>query len=141
MNEVMLQNCLKVVKADDILVFGGDITMGDLTATNRWLRQIPCRKVNVLGNHDISKSGELLKLAVDEVIACAELTCDGTSVFLTHYPVPEAILAPGQSNLHGHIHADHVSEVLGSGARHRNMSVECTEYAPVSLDWLLAQPR
>jgi calcineurin-like phosphoesterase family protein len=140
MNQGLLRNCLAHVTADDIVVFGGDITMGDVGATNALLRAIPAYKINILGNHDIEKR-ELLKLAVDEVAACLELQAQGVSLFFSHYPVPEMVLAPGQLNVHGHIHSTPLHPTLGDGTRHVNMSVEHTNFSPVSLDWLLSRPR
>lgn len=52
MNDVMLANCLSRVQADDIVVFGGDIAMKEVDATNAMLRAIPGYKILVLGNHD-----------------------------------------------------------------------------------------
>lgn len=135
MNDTLMRNCLECVAPGDILIFGGDITMGSLTATNELLRAIPCYKINVLGNHDIE--GKRLALAVDEVAAYLELTVRGVSMLVTHYPVADAMLAPGQINLHGHIHNGTVHSALGDGSRHINMSVEHTGFAPASLDELL----
>ena len=140
MNDTLMRNCLSRVTAADILVIGGDVTMGDVRATNALLRAIPAYKVNVLGNHDI-EAREVLPLAVDELAPFLEFTFAEKSFFLTHYPVPESVLRPGQINLHGHSHSARLSPALGSGARHINMCVEYTEYAPVPLEWLLAQPR
>jgi calcineurin-like phosphoesterase family protein len=140
MNQGLVQNCLSRVSADDILVFGGDITMGNVQATNALLRSMPGYKINILGNHDIEKR-ELLKLAVDEVVACFELEAFGHSLFFSHYPMPERLLAPEQINVHGHLHTTALHPSLGDGMRHISMSVEHTEYAPVTLDWLLARPR
>jgi calcineurin-like phosphoesterase family protein len=140
MHQALMENCLARVTANDILVFGGDLTVGDVDATNELLRAIPAYKLNILGNHDTDRR-ERLKLAMDEVAACLEIDYQGASLFLSHYPVKESLLAPGQLNVHGHIHHTPFPPGLGSGERHINMCVEHTEYAPVSLDWLLSRPR
>lgn len=139
MNDTLMRNCLEHVAPGDILIFGGDITMGSVTATNELLQAIPCYKINVLGNHDIERKGKRLALAVDEVAAYLELSVRGVSVLVTHYPVSDLILAPGQINLHGHIHNTELHPSLGDGSRHINMSVEHTGFAPASLDELLAK--
>jgi calcineurin-like phosphoesterase family protein len=134
MNETLLRNCLATVGAGDILVFGGDISMGNVAATNELLRAIPAYKLNVVGNHDMDrKTGKLLNLEVDEVAPCLEFSADGLDFFVTHYPVHEAILRPEQMNIHGHIHNQTVHPSVGSGKRHLNLSVEHTGYRPVSL--------
>lgn len=54
---VLLSNALATVTENDVLIFGGDITvMTDLRTTNKGLRQIPTVKLLVLGNHDCDKS-------------------------------------------------------------------------------------
>lgn len=136
MNKALLSNCLARVTADDILVIGGDITMGNIEATNALLRAIPAYKINVLGNHDYHRN-TLLRLDVDETAACIEIVHAGQAIFLSHYPVSERVLSPAQINLHGHIHNDTFPTALGSGRRHINMCVECTGYAPMLLPELL----
>lgn len=140
MNKTLLSNCLFRVAADDILFIGGDITMGNIDATNAMLRSIPAYKINVLGNHDYHKD-KLLRLAVDETAACIEIAYAGQSVFVSHYPVSEAALSPGQLNLHGHIHNNGLPPALGTGRHHINMSVEATGYAPQLLPAFLSLTR
>lgn len=136
MNDTLLANCLASVSACDILVTGGDITMTNIEGTNALLRAIPAYKINVLGNHDGNKD-KLLKLAVDETVACLELVYESQAIFVSHYPVGESVLLPGQLNLHGHIHNNGLPPALGDGSRHINMSVELTGYSPVLLSTLI----
>lgn len=138
MNNALLKNCLACVRPDDILLIGGDITMSNLDGTNALLRAIPGYKINVLGNHDTHKH-QRLKLAVDETVACLELAYQGRSIFVSHYPVSESVLAPGQVNSHGHIHNNGLPPALGDGSRHINMSVEVTGYSPLLLKSLLSE--
>ncbi len=138
MNNTLLKNCLTCVGPDDILLIGGDITMSNLEGTNAILRAIPAYKINVLGNHDTQKH-QLLNLAVDETVACLELTVQDRSIFVSHYPVSESVLSPNQVNLHGHIHNNGLPPALGDGSRHINMSVELTRYSPLLLEPLLSE--
>jgi calcineurin-like phosphoesterase family protein len=138
MNNALLKNCLERVGPNDILLIGGDITMSNIEGTNALLSAIPAYKINVLGNHDTHKH-QLLKLAVDETVACLELTVQDRSIFVSHYPVSESVLSPNQVNLHGHIHNNGLPAALGDGARHINMSVELTRYSPLLLVTLLSE--
>jgi calcineurin-like phosphoesterase family protein len=140
-DSLLLTNALNTVTKNDILIFGGDVSMTDADVTNAWLRQIPATKILVLGNHDCDKHARtILKLAVDTVVSTIELP----GYFITHYPVPEKVMdaaRPGEliTNLHGHVHASTLNpDEFGSGRRHRNMSVEKTGYRPVTLPDLLA---
>ena len=138
MNNALLKNCLACVRPDDILLIGGDITMSNINGTNALLRAIPAYKINVLGNHDTHKH-QRLKLAVDETVACLELRYQDRLIFVSHYPVSESVLSPGQVNLHGHIHNNGLPPALGDGSRHINMSVELTGYSPLLLKSLLSE--
>ncbi len=138
MNNALLKNCLACVGPDDILLIGGDITMSNINGTNALLRAIPAYKINVLGNHDTHKH-QRLKLAVDETVACLELTYQDRLIFVSHYPVSESVLSPGQVNLHGHIHNNGLPPALGDGSRHINMCVELTEYSPSLLKAILSE--
>jgi calcineurin-like phosphoesterase family protein len=138
MNYAMFTNCMARVTADDILIFGGDITMSKIDVVNDMLRAIPAYKINVLGNHDTDKSRRL-KLAVDETVACLELEVEGKTVFVSHYPVRDDALEEVDFNLHGHTHTTELHDSMGDGRRHINMSVEHLKYAPVLLTELLAQ--
>lgn len=141
-DSLMLTNALSTVAKNDVLVFGGDITMTDIDVTNAWLRQIPALKILVLGNHDCDKHAQnILKLAVDAVVGAIELP----GYFITHYPVPERVMnaaRPGEimTNVHGHVHASPLNPAeFGSGRRHCNMSVENIGYRPVTLPDLIAK--
>lgn len=136
MNDALLNNCLECVGPDDILLIGGDITMSNIDGTNAILCAIPAYKINVLGNHDTHKH-QRLELAVDETVACLEFTYQDRSIFISHYPVSEDVLAPGEMNLHGHIHNNGLPPVLGDGSRHINMCVELTQYSPRLLSEML----
>ena len=138
MNSALQKNCLTCVGPDDILLIGGDVTMSNIEGTNALLRAIPAYKINVLGNHDTHKH-QRLKLAVDETVACLEFTYQDRSIFVSHYPVSESVLSPGQVNLHGHIHNNGLPPALGDGSRHINMSVELTGYSPLLLENLLSE--
>lgn len=123
------------VGMDDWLVIVGDVALGDHTLAFPLLRAIPGRKVLVVGNHDITRSGQCHYLDVQQK--------DGTPVFeavvpflcweghagqymvASHYPLQlpqaleEADAGRGQDpdrygpdrplpllNYHGHLHRD-----------------------------------
>lgn len=51
------------IRNDEWLVIVGDLAMGDHQLAMEWIRRIPGRKVLVLGNHDLTRSGECRYLA------------------------------------------------------------------------------
>lgn len=142
MNNALLANCLSRVSADDILVFGGDIMIGNLAGANRILRAIPGYKINVIGNHDIdANSKQPMRLAVDEVAACLGFQYQGSRFFVSHMPISEELLDADQRNIHGHIHRASIHPTLGTGERHLSICVENMAYAPALLESLLLQRR
>lgn len=120
------------VGPDDWLIIAGDVAMGDHTLAFPALRQIPGRKVLVLGNHDITRAGRCHY--VDAVGANGSPLFEavvpflywaghgGQQVIVSHYPLclpPDscegqdqapAQETPAQSlpllNYHGHLHRD-----------------------------------
>lgn len=77
----------------------------------------------LLGNHDVSDDS-VLALEVDEVAACLEIDFQGRLIFVSHYPMNESLLEPGELNIDGHLHNTPLPASLGSGSRHINMCVD-----------------
>lgn len=117
------------VGAADWLVIVGDVALGDHTLAFPMLRAVPCRKVLVVGNHDITRSGKCHYLdALEEdgspmFEAVVPFLCwEGHAeqrVVVSHYPLqfPEATQEghiDGYSadrclpllNYHGHLHRE-----------------------------------
>ena len=52
---------------------------------------------------------------------------------LSHVPLPDSKIKKGYINLHGHIHNKKISDDY-SESKHINLSVDVTNYKPISLD-------
>jgi calcineurin-like phosphoesterase family protein len=100
------------VPADDILIFAGDMALGDYDLAVAYIRSIPCRrKILVAGNHDFTRDG-VCKLAREKDLFEAVvpfLFWEGYKsrlVMVTHYPVHVTIHDSSRSvvNYHGHLH-------------------------------------
>ena len=50
---------LRKVPADELLIIAGDVALGNLEEAIELLRSIPCRKVLVAGNHDMTVAAKL----------------------------------------------------------------------------------
>lgn len=136
MTEHLMNRCLAKVGPEDILVFGGDISFGRREAVNAFLESVPAYKIQIVGNHDVQKK-KLLRFSMDEVTPCLELNFEGKDFFVSHFPVPQVQLRPGQFSLHGHNHDTPLPLETGDGSRHVSMCVEHTDYEPVELKALV----
>ncbi len=92
------------------------------------VRNCPGERVLVLGNHDHNTEG--LHDAGFETMCVAALYASDPPLALSHLPLGR--VPPTAVNVHGHTHAGEAPS-----QRRVNVSVERTDYAPVSLTWVL----
>lgn len=129
MNRALIDNYNAVVKPEDIVIFGGDIGFMSVDAINAILRSLPGYKIQIVGNHDMDRSGNLMELDFDERHLCLPIDVGGdldTQILVSHYPIDN--VPSGCVNYHGHIHQNVVP-----GNQHVNMCVEHTGCAPMLL--------
>ena len=131
MNRTLWANWQRHVGPDQVLVCLGDVALSRGVSDATWnrIRTLPDRKVLVIGNHDLGKSGRLLPHGFDCVNALLTSPSDPPLIF-THAPLPN--VPAGHVNIHGHQHA----AMPSVGTPHINVSVEPIEYRPIRLDRL-----
>lgn len=126
MNAAMIANYKAVVKPDDIVIWGGDITFMNIHATNGLLRSLPGYKIQIVGNHDMDRKGNLIEMDFDERHLCMVIDVQDEQIdsqlLVSHYPIDN--VPRGLFNLHGHIHQKLANEW------NINMCVEHTGCAP-----------
>lgn len=127
MNAAMITNCLAVVKSGDTLIFGGDVAFMGVEQMNEILRQLPGYKIQIVGNHDMDRSGNLTKFHMDERHLCMVRDIPDTEfqLLFTHYPMD--CVPPNCVNVHGHIHQNLAQD------HNINICVEHTGCAPVNI--------
>ena len=86
----------------------------------------------VIGNHDEHELDVLAAAGFEEQCRLA-LTATEPPLALRHEPLRR--IPPGAVNVHGHVHAG------TEAARHINLTVEQTDYAPIRLSEVLAEAR
>ncbi|WP_157979327.1 metallophosphoesterase [Rhodoferax ferrireducens] len=110
MTDALMATLQKVPK-DELILFGGDMAMGNYEKTVELIRLLPGRKILIAGNHDLTRDGKC-KLACEEhlfeavVPFLAWLGYQGRLVVVSHYPilVPETYKNTPILNYHGHLH-------------------------------------
>ena len=98
-------------KVDELLIFVGDMALGDYDHAVKLIRSLPGHKVLVAGNHDMTKDGKC-KLAREKDLFDAVVPFLfwegglGRQVLVTHYPVVVTAHDTTRSviNYHGHLH-------------------------------------
>lgn len=130
MNEYMYSEYFNVVTENDVVVFGGDVAFGDVNETKERLKQLPGKKILVLGNHDFDKNKCIFReyhaFDVTVMAFCFQEVIENKvcNIIVTHYPMDLSYLPENTINIHGHIHC-HLA-----GEKRINMAVEHTEYKP-----------
>lgn len=106
-----LMTTLQKVPNDELILYGGDMAMGNYQETVELIRRLPGRKILIAGNHDLTHDGKC-KLALEKDLFEAVvpfltwLGYQGRLVVVSHYPilVPETYKNTPVLNYHGHLH-------------------------------------
>lgn len=115
------------VEPDDLVYH-----LGDVGTPIAQVRDLPGRKICIVGNGDGSQKAVRKAEAFEEVHKQLLLPIEGTALFLVHNP-REAPADPGGAIVHGHTHA------AAPAPGHRSVSVDRTDWAPISLAELLVR--
>ena len=138
MNETILKNWKENIKPDDIVFFLGDMAFGrDSRSPRWWLTQLVGKIVYIKGSHDqgIRPTSTGLK-GVLKVCRQAILETPERRFLLTHIPseAPPSEYPEWEDwVIHGHYH-DTVPQFR---PKRVNVSLEHSDYSPISLDWIL----
>ena len=129
MDAALLDAWRDSVDESDTMICGGDVARAKALNPERiaTLRQLPGRKLLVLGNHDLTKRGRIVENGSDE--RWMTLLIPGKpTLAVTHVPMSE--VPDGTVNLHGHVH-NNVPLLQGP---YINICVEHTGYRPLPIN-------
>jgi len=128
MNEVMVARNNERVSPNDRVYY-----LGDVVINRKYLRlldRLNGRKVLIKGNHDIFKLDDYAAY-FDDIRGYHVLN----GIMFSHVPVHPDSLARFGCNVHGHLHANRVQIQGGRiDPNYYNVSVECTDFAPITLE-------
>lgn len=138
MNDILLHNYYKNISSEDVVIIGGDISFAGKERTIDLLKNLPGKKIWVIGNHDIErKSMKLLNFHISDLIAMAfsfnikDKDNNIKNFIVSHYPIGNQWLPDNTWNIHGHTHQYKMD------LKNINISVEATNYSPIELNELL----
>lgn len=133
MDAALTERWNATVGADDTVWLLGDFALGPgLKRAAALLDGLAGHKHLVAGNNDPPEVRALAGWA--SVSDYRELTLDGVALVLCHYPFRSWNgMAKGALNLHGHSHGR-----MAPLARQIDVGVDCWDFAPVTLDRLIA---
>jgi len=102
---------LNKIAPDDLVIFAGDMILGDYKTGVQNIRSVPGRKILVAGNHDLTRDGvcrlaeepHLFEAVVPFLFWTGPL---GRMTMVTHYPMVVSGHNVNRSmvNFHGHLH-------------------------------------
>jgi calcineurin-like phosphoesterase family protein len=128
MNSELIKRHNALVKKDDVVYFLGDIGMGNKDALGALVMAMNGRKMCILGNHDDKRSSWYMEQGWFEWASRHPIIIDEW-IILSH----EQKFVNGNMpycNVHGH---SHNSLPFHAAPWYFNVSVENTEYEPISL--------
>lgn len=123
MNEVLIKNWNNKVKKDDLVIHLGDFGLGKEPDIRNIRNKLNGTIILIKGNHDYKITKKLNFLIIEGNLKI------GNIVF-SHHPLLD--IPKGFFNIHGHIHEK-------ESLRGVNISVEKTNYEPISLEELVAR--
>jgi calcineurin-like phosphoesterase family protein len=130
MDETMIERWNAVVNAKDTVYHLGDVVIARKNL--ELIKRLNGRKILIRGNHDIFREKDYYEVGFEQI--------HGVRVFVdkwifSHIPLhPDCITTRFRANVHGHLHANRVMDGSNADPRYVCVSVEHTNFAPVSFD-------
>jgi calcineurin-like phosphoesterase family protein len=125
MNKTLILNWNNTVKKEDRVFFLGDFCLGGKEAINEFSRQLNGKIIMIKGNHERSDN-EIYTNSNFAVVSPFPILYN-ERIILSHKPIEN--LLDGMINIHGHIH-----DLNYEDSAHHNVSVEHTNYKPITLE-------
>ena len=135
MDETMISRWNSVVGKYDRVYHCGDVVI-KREFLEKVLPRLNGKKVLLMGNHDIYGHSEYLKY-FEDIRAYKVLPEHG--LIASHIPIYNDMLSGIIThNIHGHLHANRVMKDNNIDKRYINVSVECINYTPITLETILS---
>lgn len=132
MNETIINNWNNIVNKQDTIYHLGDFCLSSDDEIKNIFNRLNGNIILIRGNHD-RKPVKFYEEIGFKVLTHAPIILDEYKLMLSHVPLPDSKIKKGYINLHGHIHNKKISDDY-SEKKHINLSVDVTNYKPISLD-------
>lgn len=131
--EEILWKSLMKIQQEDCLIHLGDICIGDDQMIHTYIRDLKCRKILVIGNHDSKSWSWYMEHGWDFVCDAFRLKYCGKIIMFSHCPQPWD--GVWEINIHGHLHnLGHRDKEFKELKRwHRLYAPELNNYNPIEL--------
>ena len=132
MNKELIRLWNSVVNPEDLVLYLGDFGFGGKDKLKDICTKLNGSKLLIIGNHDKKQSNSVIRtIGFGDIYNTMQLD----KILLTHKPVIN--VDKGIINVHGHIHNGNTSQINGYKLKnHFCVSVECTDYKPLSIDFI-----
>ena len=148
MNRVIIENWNNIVTDFDTVFHLGDVGLTNEKDMKEIIPKLKGKKVLIKGNHD-KKSEKFFREAGFRFIPKSPLELYDKKLILSHKPLKDREIPDEYINVHGHIHNNPLHKIdpvtnkieypknLYSEKLHINVSVDVTDFKPISLKELL----
>lgn len=132
-HEIKLWKSMEKIGADDLLIHLGDICIGEDQMVHAYIKDLKCRKVLVMGNHDSKSWHWYMGHGWDFACESFKLRYANKTICFSHKPQPWD--GEWDINVHGHLHnlGHRDNEYRELKKWHRLYSPELMGYAPIEL--------
>lgn len=132
-HESKLMGSIQKIASCDCLIHLGDICIGEDLMNHAFIKDLPCRKVLVMGNHDSKSWSWYMEHGWDFVCDSFKLKYAGKNICFSHKPQPWD--GDWEINVHGHLHnlGHRDKEFKELKQWHRLYSPELMNYQPIEL--------
>lgn len=132
-HEKKLWTGLWSIGKNDLIIHLGDICIGEDLINHDFIKDLPCRKVLVMGNHDSKSWSWYMEHGWDFVCDSFKLKYAGKIICFSHKPQPWD--GDWEINVHGHLHnlGHREKEFKELKQWHRLYAPELMNYRPVEL--------
>lgn len=138
MNECLIENWNARVSKEDLVIHCGDFAFGTAEKIDEIIHRLNGRKVLIKGNHD-SRSNKFYLDNNRFAFVCDYFSMK--NILFTHRPLDYQSVCDNKwtesINVHGHIHNNRELQIKKYEISDQllfNVSVEMTDYFPISLD-------
>lgn len=132
MDETMVDRWNRIVRREDHVWHLGDVAMARRAL--QIVKRLNGHKRLVFGNHDIFTLKDYVSAGFEKLTGVRVFHQLTPRVICSHFPLHPASVG-GNINVHGHVH----NNIPGLGPQYVNVSVEVTDYRPITLEEAVAR--